>query len=210
MKALKIYETLSFERKKDPKESMGIGSEEFRMVNEIDKELKPMGFIKTGPADMGSQSDYMRSLEEWKKSNNEKTKINFYFINWYGIEWYKFSIGINGYPYYGGRETTWQDFKNRWDSWTNAMEIVKVVDLKSGSILKAKEKCVISSKRHEFRFVKDQRKMDYVVEENEQIQITDIDFNERTKWGGIKTSYNNTYFICNAVELWDRFEIIKL
>jgi hypothetical protein len=210
MKALKIYEALSFERNKDPKESMGIGSEEFRMVNKLDKELSPLGFIKNGKRDMRSQSDYMKSIESWIKKN-DKTFIHLYFVNWYGSESYKFSIHINGYSYYPGREITWWDFEHRWDSWREVMEIMKVVDLKPGSILKAKDKCIISSKKHEFRsFPQDQRKMDYIIEKGEQIEITNIDFDEPSIWGGIKVYYNNNYFIGRAESIWSWFEIIKL
>ena len=211
MKALKIYETISFERGGDPKESMRIGSEEFRMVNEVNKELKPLGFVKTGEKDMGSQSHYMKSLEEWQKTNSPKTRINLYFMNWYGSEVYQFSISINGRSYSSGNDgADWHDFKHKNSNWTNAINIIKFLDLKPGSILEAQEKCVISSKLHEFRLLKEQRKLDYIIEKNEQIQITDIDLNEPKLWGGIKVSYANTYFICPAEDLYQRFNIIKI
>ncbi len=214
MKALKIYETLNFKRFEDPKESMGIGNEEFKMINAVDKELKPMGLIKTGPADMGSQSHYMRSLEEWKKpggSKDRQTRVSLYFMNWYGIEKYQFSIVVNGYPIHFGKDSTdWYDFKNKWPEWTSSLEIIRMTELKPRSIIRSRSKYAISSKLHQFRYQEsDIRKKDWIIEKGEEIQIIDIDFNA-PGWGEIKVSFDNTYFICNPQELWQHFEIVSL
>lgn len=51
MKAKKVYESIDFERGKDPKEVMGIGREDSRIINKLDTIAKNMGFSKEEPTD---------------------------------------------------------------------------------------------------------------------------------------------------------------
>ena len=43
MKAQFVFENIDFERGKDPKEAMGIGNEDHRMINSLDKMAKKIG-----------------------------------------------------------------------------------------------------------------------------------------------------------------------
>lgn len=81
MRAKTVNENVSFERGQDPKESMGIGDEEIRLVNKLDRLASNHGFEKV-PLDPEDEEDGIRNIQRWYSKENECQIVLHNHENW--------------------------------------------------------------------------------------------------------------------------------
>jgi len=64
MRAKKVYEAVDFQRGQDPKEAMGIGREEIRLINKLDRLAQKYGFQKV-PIEKTDEQDGIINIQKW-------------------------------------------------------------------------------------------------------------------------------------------------
>jgi hypothetical protein len=81
MRAKTVNENIEFERGRDPKESMGIGEEEIRLVNKLDRLARKYGFEKS-PVTKEDLEEGIRIVQKWLNPEDETQIILYIDEEW--------------------------------------------------------------------------------------------------------------------------------